>query len=301
MLGLLKRTIKIGWVNFHRNLGLSIATCFIIAMTVFLIVSLLLLRDVTKDLLEGLEKKVDISVYFKEVTLEEDILKLKEEIIKLPEVREVEYISRAQALERFIERYQGNAIVMESLLEVGNPLLPALNITAWQASQYQALTNYLENFPQKDLIHKVDYFERKPVIERINSIVSTLNTAGVVLFLILAVIAILVAFNQIKLAIYSSREEIGIQRLVGASNWFIRGPFLVQGAISGIFAALGTLIIFIITLAFLSPKFVILSPELNLLRVFWGKFWLFFLIHLFAGISLGVVSSIIAIRKYLKV
>ena len=166
------------------------------------------------------------------------ILELKAEIVKLPEVKEVEYVSRAQALERFIERYQGNAVVMESLLEVGNPLLPTLNITAWQASQYQALTNYFENSPQKDSIHKVDYFERKPVIERITSIASTFNVVGIILSLMLATIAILVAFNQIRLAIYSSREEISVQRLVGASNWFIRGPFLIEGAISGIFAAL---------------------------------------------------------------
>lgn len=296
-----KRTIQAGWLNFHRNLGLSIATCFIIAMTVFLIVSLFLFRDVTNNLIQSLREKVDISVYFKEVVPENEILKLKEEIAGLPEVREVEYVSRAQALERFIERYQGNSVVMESLLEVGNPLLPALNITAWQATQYQALTAYLENLPQKNLIDKVDYFERKPVIERIGSITSTINFIGIILSLILAIIAILVAFNQIRLAIYSSREEIGIQRLVGASNWFIKGPFLAQGAISGLFAALGTLIIFVIVLFFLNPKLALLSSDFNVISAFWGKFWLFLLIHLVTGIGLGVISSYLAIKKYLEV
>ena len=297
----LKRTTKLGWLNFRRNLGLSIATSFIIAMTVFLIVSLFLLRDLTTTLIVNFQEKVDISLYFREIAPEDEILKLKEEIALLPEVKKVEYVSRAEALERFIRRHQGNPVVMESLLEVGNPLLPALNITAWQASQYPALAAYLEALPQKELVDNIDYFERKPVIERINSIVLTINFIGIALSVILAIIAVLVAFNQIRLAIYATREEISIQRLVGASNWFIRAPFLAQGAISGIFAALGTFIIFIITVALLSPKFAVLSPDLNLVGIFWGKFWFFLLIHLLAGISLGVVSSFLAIRKYLEI
>jgi len=301
MLTLLKKTIQRGWLNFIRNSGISIATCFIIGMTIFLISSLFLLRDVTQFLTTALQEKVDISVYFKETTLEEEILELKEEISKIPEVKEVEYISRAEALERFIERYKNNPVVMESLAEVGNPLLPALNITAWQASQYLAITNFLENIPEKDLIDKVDYYQRKPVMDRIFSITSTINIIGIILSLILAIIAILVAFNQIRLAIYNSREEIGIQRLVGASDWFIRGPFLTQGAISGGIAAVATFLVFGLTVFFIGPKFAILFPGLNIFNSFLAKFWLFFLIHLFFGIGLGVLSSIIAIKKFLEV
>jgi cell division transport system permease protein len=190
---------------------------------------------------------------------------------------------------------------MESLLEVGNPLLPSINITAWQASQYSVLTNYLENIPQKDLIQKVDYFERKSVIERIDTISSTISLAGIVLSIILATIAVLVAFNQVRLAIYSVREEIAIQRLVGASNWFIRGPFLFQGAIAGLFAALAAFIVFIIALSIFGPKMVILSSDLNLLKVFSEKFWFYLFINFTSGIVLGVLSSFLAIRKYLNI
>lgn len=301
MIFLLKRIIRLGWLNFIRNSGLSVASCFIIGMTIFLISSLFLLKSTSKFVIENLQEKVDISVYFKETALEQEILGLKEEIAKIPEVKNVEYISRAEALERFIRRYKDNPVVMESLAEVGNPLLPALNIKAWQMSQYIAVTGFLENNPQKDLIDKVDYYKRKPVIDRISSSVSALNIIGIILSLILATIAVLVAFNQIRLAIYSSREEIGIQRLVGASNWFIRGPFLVQGAISGILAALATLLVFGFIVFLLSPKFLILFTGFNVFNSFLSKFWLFFLINVLAGIIIGVLSSVIAIRKYLKV
>ncbi len=301
MLISLKRIIRSGWLNFSRNKGLSLATIFIMVMTISLVTSLFLFRDITQFLISSLQEKVDISVYFKEATQEEDILRFREEINKIPEVKNVEYVSRETALERFTQRYKDNQVIMESLAEVGNPLLASLNIKAWEASQYMTVTNFLETSSYKNLIDKVDYYQRKPVIERIFSITSTINKTGIGFSLILAIVAILVAFNTIRLAIYNSKEEISVMRLVGASNWFIRGPFLVQGAISGFAAAIITLLIFTGALFFLSPKLEILFPGLNIFNSFTGNLGMLFLIQIFTGVGLGVVSSIIAIRKYLKV
>jgi cell division transport system permease protein len=122
-----------------------------------------------------------------------------------------------------------------------------------------------------------------------------------VLSLVLALIAFLVAFNQVKLAIFNSREEIAVQRLVGASNWFIRGPFLVQGIISGFLAVLIALLIFFPLLFFLGPKMEILFPGLNLFSLFTANFFLILLLQILTGIGLGIISSLIAMRKYLKV
>jgi len=301
MLISLKRIILSGWLNFSRNKGLSLATIFIMVMTISLVTSLFLFRDITQFLISSLQEKVDISVYFKEAVQEEDILQLREEINKIPEVKNIEYVSRETALERFTQRYKDNQVIMESLAEVGNPLLASLNIKAWEASQYMTVTNFLETSSYRNLIDKVDYYQRKPVIERIFSITSTINKTGIGFSLILAIVAILVAFNTIRLAIYNSKEEISVMRLVGASNWFIRGPFLVQGAISGFAAAIITLLIFTGALFFLSPKLEILFPGLNIFNSFTGNLGILFLIQIFTGIGLGVVSSIIAIRKYLKV
>ncbi len=301
MLISLKRIIRSGWLNFSRNKGLSLATIFIMVMTISLVTSLFLFRDITQFLISSLQEKVDISVYFKEAVQEKDILQLREEINKIPEVKNIEYVSRETALERFTQRYKDNQVVMESLAEVGNPLLASLNIKAWEASQYITVTNFLETSSYKNLIDKVDYYQRKPVIERIFSITSAINKTGIGFSLILAIVAILVAFNTIRLAIYNSKEEISVMRLVGASNWFIRGPFLVQGAISGFAAAIITLLIFTGALFFLSPKLEILFPGLNIFNSFTGNLGILFLIQIFTGVGLGVVSSIIAIRKYLKV
>jgi cell division transport system permease protein len=130
---------------------------------------------------------------------------------------------------------------------------------------------------------------------------SSFNRVGLILSLILIIAAILVAFNSVRLSIYNSREEIKIQKLVGASNWFVRGPFLAQGAICGFFAALVSLLLFtLLTLAFNSQAEV-LFPGLGLFSFFMGNFFLILFIQLFTGISLGIVSSLVAVRRYLKV
>lgn len=301
MITSLKKIIKTGWLNFVRNSGISIATCFIIGMTIFLITSLFVMKDITNYLIDLIQEKVDISIYFKDTAEEDAILAFKDDIEKIPEVKEVQYVSRAEALDRFVERYKNNPVVMESLQELGNPLRPALNIKAWQANQYEAVVSYLENSPNKDLVEKIDYSERKPLIDRIFATTKAMNIFGIVMSIILATVAMLVTFNQVRLAIYNSREEIGIQRLVGASNWFIRGPFLAQGAISGVFAAVATTIVFSIMVFALSPKLTVLLSGLSVSSAFLSKFWFLLFVQLIVGIGLGVVSSIIAIRKYLEV
>jgi len=298
----LKRIFKSGWLSFSQNRGSALATIFIIAIPIFLITWLFLLNLTFQFLISELQKKVDISVYFKEDILEEEILKTQSELSKISEVKNVKYVSKEEALENFIKRHKDNPVLMESLKEVGdNPFLASLNIKAWQFNQYQAVANFLEKSPFRNLIEKVDYYQRKPVIERIFSLTSGINKAGLALSLVLSIVAILVVFNTIRLAIINQKEEISIQRLVGASNWFIQGPFLVQGVIAGILATLVTLLITGFGCYFLSPKMEMLFPGLNIFNYLSSNFGILLLIQLTTGIGLGVISSLIAIRKYLKV
>ena len=298
MLTSLKRIIRSGWITFKRQGGFTVATIFIMVITISLMTCLFLFQRITKFSISLLQDKVDVSIYFKDTSLEQDILEIKEQIAKIPEVKSVEYVSNEEAKKRLLEKYPE---LTESLRETQGMLnLASLNIKAGQADQYAAIANFLEKAPFKNLIQKTDYYQRKLVIEKIFSVTSAINHTGVVLSLILVIIAFLVAFNQIRLAISNSKEEIFIQRLVGASNWFIRGPFLIQGVISGFFAALITLLIFIPLVYFLSPKMEVFFPGLNLFSYFAGNFFLIFLIQILIGIGVGVISSIIAIRKYLE-
>jgi len=301
MLTNLKRVIRAGWQSFFRDGGLVLATIFTMLLTLFLMGSILLMKDVSKSLITSLQSKVDFSVYFKEGTGEGDILAIKDKITQAAKLTEINYVSKEEALAEFTQRHQDNASLMGAVQEVGgNPFLASLNIKALEASQYQAVANFLENSDSKNLIESIDYLQRKPVIEKLFSLTSTANTGGIILSLILTIVAILVTFNTIRLSIYNLREEIKVQRLVGASNWFIRGPFLVQGTIVGIFAALLSFLIFSLTCWLLAPKINVLFSDLNLFQIFLGNLWQILLLQIFAGIGLGVISAILSTRKYLK-
>jgi cell division transport system permease protein len=297
-----KRIIKFGWQGFWREKETSASTIFILFITLTLISFLFSLKFFSQYLISLTEKKADVSIYFKEETSEDEILGLEEELKKLSEVKEVEYISKEKALEEFRQRHKENPVLMETLAEVGiNPFLAALNIKAWGMADYEKIVNFLTNSPFKEAIAKIDYFERKGVIEKIFQTNANLEKTVLILSLIFGIISILVLFNTIRLAIFNQSQEIKIQRLVGASNWFIRGPFIVQGMISGIFAFFLSFSIFSLVLWFLSPKIENLAPGFNLWEIFQTQFWNLFLIQLLTGIGLGVFSSLLAIRKYLRI
>ncbi len=298
----IKRMFFAGWRGLARDGGMIVANIFIMTMAVSVISSLFLFKDISRFLVDSIQEKVDVSIYFKAEAAEEDILKVREEIAEIPEIKEINYVSKEEALEKFTRKHGNNPVLMDSLTEVGiNPFLASLGVKAFQAYQYEAVVSFLESPSYNGLIEKVDYYERKPVIERIYVLTSNFNKTGIVFSIILVLLAALVAFNTIRLSIYNSREEIKIQRLVGAANWFIRGPFVIQGIICGFFAALICLLIFALMTWGFDSKAEFLFPGLGLFAFFTANFWLIFLIQLLSGIILGIISSFIAVKKYLKV
>lgn len=295
----LKRIIIAGWQDFLRDGGIAVATIFILVLVILLVSTIFLLKDISQFLIASLEEKAGISVYFKEFVLEDDILKIKEKLSQLPEVKKVEYVSKEEAIRRLTEKHPQ---LIESVKETEDMLkLATLNISVFEADQYQTVVNFLENSNFKDSIDFIDYSQRKPVIERIFSFTSLATKTGISLSIVLIITAIFVTFNTIRLAILKQGEEIKIQRLVGASNWFIRGPFLVQGVISGLIAVFISLIIFGLACWFLSPKIEFFFAGLNLFNLFMKNLWRLLLIQFSTGILLTVISSTIAIRRYLRV
>ncbi len=184
-----------------------------------------------------------------------------------------------------------------------NPLLPALNIRAKDISQYEKVSEFLTNLQEEDtgLIEQVDYFQRKSIIDRIGTLTNALRMGGVFISIILSFVAVLITYNTIRLAIFNRREEVAIQRLVGASNGFIRAPFIVQGLFSGIFSAIVSFLILGLCCWLLSTKFSLIFSDLDFSQIFLSDFWLLLLVQIGAGIILGIIPSLFAIRKYLSV
>ena len=205
-------------------------------------------------------------------------------------------------MEAFRSRHSDNPTVNEALAELqDNPLSASLNVKAHDAKEYAKIADNLKNENLSQWFRNVTYAQNALVIERLSKIINTADKGGLIIIVFLALIAILVAFNTIRLAIYSNRDEIGIMRLVGASNALIRGPYIVEGIIFGILAAIFSIIIAAPATYFISPYLKVFIPELNLWSYFTSNIFILLAYQLLFGIALGIISSSIAIRKYLRV
>ncbi|MFA5083981.1 MAG: permease-like cell division protein FtsX [Candidatus Paceibacterota bacterium] len=298
----LSRIIKYGFKNFLRNGWLSTATIAVMFLALFVLQSLIIFNVVATTAITSVQNKIDISVYFKSNVTEDEILNLKKSLEGLNEVKKVEYVSQDQALAEFQARHQENSAVSQAISELEtNPLLASLNIKANNPKEYAAIADYLNNQTLSPIIEKVSYAQNQVVIDRLISIVDTAKNGGIILSIIAAIIAVLVAFNTIRLAIYSNRDTIGIMRVVGASNNFIRGPYIVEGVLYGILAGVLSFAVVVPLITYASPYVANFIPDMNLQTYFASNFLRLLGYQLIFGIILGVFSSFIAVRRYLQV
>lgn len=298
----LKRIIGYGLKNFKRQTVLNFATIFILVIAITLITSLFLFKGAIDYLVSEIQGKIDVSVYLQEEVSAERIEEIKDELSGLEEIKSVEYVSAEEAMERFKEKYKDDPLILESLSLVGkNPFYPSLNIKASSPGQYNAILTYLDRESFKDVVQEVDYTKKKPLIEKLFNITTNINLVGSLLALFLGIIAVLITFNTVRIAIKDSSEEINIMKLVGASNWYIRGPFIVQVVICGFLAALITFFLFLIFSYFSAPKILAITNGFNIFAWFGKNAAGLFFLQLASGIVLGVLSSLIAIRKHLNI
>lgn len=296
------RIIKYGLQSFKRNGWLSVTTIIVMTLALLVFIGLIIFSFLTNKTLDLLKEKIDISVYFKIETPEDSILKIKRSLESLTEVKSINYTSRDQALAIFKERHKEDETISEAIdILEGNPLSASLNIKAKDPKDYPVIAAYLNNEGLKNEVEQVSYSQNQVVIDRLAKIVDTAQKSGIVLILILSSVAVLVALNAIMLAIYSTKDEIGIMRLVGAGNMFIRGPYIVQGMLYGFVAAILSVLIIAPIIYFSAPYLKMIMPEINLWTYFAGNLLILTGYQMAFGIVLGTISSAIAVRKYLQV
>ena len=298
----LKRVFNVGWTNFKRNSYLSMGTTGVMVLVLFLFSGLISLSYLSSQIVSSLEEKVDVSVYFKNDASEGEIAKVKSDLESLGTVKNVEYVSKDQALNEFKERHAGDTLVQDSLAELDeNPLQASLNVKADDSAQYASIVTFLEGNKFRSLVDKINFYENEQVIARVLAISGGLRNWGFLLTMALALIAVLVTFNTVRLTIYSQKQEIEIMRLVGGSNWHIKAPYLVEGGLYGVLAAGIVAVIFYPVAYFISPKIESLMPGVSLISYFVSNIFQFVPLLFFIGILLGATSSFVAIRRFLKI
>jgi cell division transport system permease protein len=294
----LKRSIKSSFKFIFRNWGITLVNILILTITLFLFSSLLLFEKSGKIFLKEIEEKADFSVYFKEEVPEEEILKIKDELLKSPEVERVEFISKEKALASFKERHKDNPILMEALREVGNPFLASLNIKLKNPTLFEKVSNFFKE--KENFVEKMDFFQRQPLIEKIFSITETFKKGMIALILFFLFISFLVVFTTLHLSILNYKEEIFTQKLVGAPNWMIYFPFLFQGIFAGFLASLISTLILFLGLFFLSPKFSILFPEIEIFNILKDNLSYILLYQILIGVFWGFLCSFLATKRHLE-
>ncbi len=300
-----KRVLSFAFTDFYRNKGISIAAIFVLVVTTLLITGLFFMQGVSSFLISTVQNKIDITAYFKEDTQEQDILSIKDEILKDSlGVESIQYVSKEDALNNFTQKHKDNEVFSKALTELGtNPFLPSLNITTKgnDPAEYEKIANVLQQNKFSSLIEKIDFSQKKDIIGKVFSITSGINKFGLGIFVILILVAVLIVFNTIKLIIDRSKDEISTMKIVGASNWFIRAPFVIQGVI---FGAISFVICFFVTILlayFLSESVSLIMPGFGLFDYFVSNFWIIILIQLGFGVGIGVVASFVVVKKHLKV
>lgn len=302
-----KRIIKSGFVSFWRNGVVSFASILVMTMTLFVLGSILFVNATLDASLNQIRDKVDINVYFITKAAEKDILAIKSSLETLPEVAFVEYVPREKALERFRARHENDQLTLQALDELGeNPLGANLNIKAKETSQYEGIAEFLQDenalstVGETSIIDKVNYLQNKIAIDKLSKIIDSAETFGFIIISILIIASVIITFNTIRLAIYTAKDEISVMKLVGASNSYIRGPFVFEGVMYGIAAAIITLILFYPLTLWLGPLTENFFSDINLFDYYIDKFSKIFFIIFCSGILLGAFSSYVAVRRYLK-
>jgi cell division transport system permease protein len=279
-------------------------------ITLFVVAGLMMANAALSATLDELQQKVDVNVYFVTEAEEEQVLAVKESLEALPEVAAVEYVSREQALERFRERYKNNQTILQGLdLLEDNPLGASLGVRAHDPSQYETIARFLSTTPAvveggESIIEKVSFLEddrNRRAIERLGEIINASRQVGLAITIILGFASLLIAFNTIRLAIYTSRDEISVMKLVGAGPWYVRGPFMVSGVLYGLISGIIVLAaLYPITLWLAADSERFFGGSYNTFTYYTQEFVLLFGVIMGVGILLGALSSYLAVHRYLR-
>jgi cell division transport system permease protein len=301
----IQRIFREGLVTFWRNKLVSFSALLVTTLSLLVLSSLIFLSGVIEFSLAQLQDRVDVNIYFLPDANESEILDLQNRISLIPEVRDVSYVSREQALLDFEERHRGNELITRSLDELGgNPLGASLNIRAQESTQYEAVVRAIESEPavaQNKIVEHINFYDNKALIDRLNQFASVARLVGYAVMGFLAVIAVLVIMAMMRIAIYGARGEIKVKRLVGAEHRYIRGPFLMIGGLYGIFSAILTMIILYPITSWIGSSTKTFFGGMDIFNFYVLNAVEIFLMILGAGIILGVLSSWLAIRKHLNV
>ena len=301
-----ERVVKNGIISFGRNVWLAVAAIAMMAITLTILLFGVVANATFSHTIDEITDRIDVSVFLKDSVEQERREELIDELKRVENVESVDYISKEEALKRYRAQNVDNPELLAAISEVDNPLSQELLIQPIDPNNMQPIKDFLD---QPDIAalqsDPTSYSgDRKEAIDKIARATRFFEQAGVVGIIIFALISALIIFNTIRMAIFNRRDELVIMRLLGASTWYIRGPFVVETILYGIVAA--GFSIMVCAALFAVASSTLQASSLGLLDIkysgdyFKDNLFAILSLQLLAGIIIGAVSSMIATRRYLK-
>ena len=263
----------------------------------FAILSLLIAQgsDIVK-------KKADMSIYFKANATNEQVIQFEDALKNDSSVYKISFTSSEKAVADYREMYKLRPKLLDALENSGSNSLPSsVQVEFYDPEKQGNIASIINEFKTKNIVDRPSYEgQKKAVVDKIVKVAGVTKKAGWALASVFAAISLIIIFNTVRLAIFARREEIEIMQLVGATNWFIRGPFVFEGAIYGF---IGT----IVSVAIMYPLFAVFSPSIsqffgiaNIFNFLKLNLWSVLMAEFLLGTLIGILSSFFAIRKYLR-
>lgn len=300
------RVITAGIHNFFRNATLAVAAMAVMVITLGIILFSVIANATFANTIQQITSKIDISVYLKDSVTVTDKDKLVNDLQHMQNVKSVKYLSKDDALQNYKQQNKDNLDLLLAISQTDNPLPATIQVKPKDPNKIQEIQNYLDGPDAKALqSDKTSYSgDRKTALDKITSATKFLQQAGIVGVIVFATVSILIIFSTIRMAIFNRRDELHIMRLLGASTWYIRGPFVVESVIYGVISAVISIVLCNSIFALSATAFD--ASSLGLLDIkfasqyFASHFWIILAGQLAVGILIGAVSSVVATRRYLK-
>jgi len=297
------RIIKFASQHFIRNFWLSLATVSILVLTLLTLDILLVLNLTASAALKNIENRVDVSASFKIGTEESDVQNAVSYLRSLVEVKDVVLNTPEEILTEFKTKHADNATILSSLDEVGeNPFGYRLVIRANSVDNYPLILEALDNPSFRDKIEAKNFSDHEALLTKLSDVTNKIHLFGFLLFAIFLSIAVLIVLNTVRVTIFVHREEIAIMRLVGATGWFIRAPYLVEAAAFSFLAVLISAAIIVPIVLTLDPFFAsYFESAVRFKDFFIGQAPLVFGLEFVGAALVCLGSTALAMRKYLRV
>ncbi|OPY58074.1 MAG: Cell division protein FtsX [Pelotomaculum sp. PtaU1.Bin035] len=276
-----------------RNSWLSVASVGVVAVSLMILGSSLLLVINASNMAANLESSVEMSLFLKDKSTSAQIKDLEDKLKAMPDVAQVEFVSKQRALEEMKKNFGDKKDILAGL-EEKNPLPDAFRIKTRTVEQVAPLARQLEGLAQVD---QVRYGQG--VVEKMLAFSRWIRVAGLVTMVLLGVAAVFLIATTIRLSVFSRRKEIGIMKFIGATNWFVRFPFLLEGmflGLAGSLLAVAAIYFGYFTLIGniqVSLPFMQLVSDRDLIITLMERL-------LLLGLVIGAAGSMISMRKFLK-